>query len=161
MTVKSELKKFMESQKVEKYDLDALVKVATGAVKAFAKNSKATMSGGRILMPLEYFGVETKHYVDNAVYPSVAETADMIRPAVPQTFPGLDMVGGAKASFSLPSSQLKSAMGMSNVKAAKKTFDAMFTKVLLKATSPKSHKKELLTSHVTKVLAQKQFAMLH
>ena len=162
MTVKSELKRFMEARKVEKVDLDALTKLAVEAVGAFAKNMKSagSMKGGRVLLPAEYFGVETNHYVNEAVAPSVAETAEMIRPSIEQTFPDT-MEGGAMRHFHVPQMVMKSAFGKSDVKREKKIFDAMFTKVLMKVTAPKAAKKEVTVEMVRKVLSQKQFSLLH
>lgn len=52
-------------------------------------------SGGKIVMPLEYFGVDSNNFVDAADGVSVAPTADYVRPPIASTF----QTAGAGFSF--------------------------------------------------------------
>lgn len=54
-------------------------------------------SGGKIVMPLEYFGVESNNFVEAADGVSVAPTAEYVRPPIASTF---QSAGAGSGSFS-------------------------------------------------------------
>lgn len=124
-------------------------------------------SGGKIVMPLEYFGVESNNFVDSSEGVSVAPTVDYVRPPIASTFQS----AGAGFSFTKASVAMvvedvankynKSVENKSKVVAvvkskAEKTFSQILTSVM-----KKNKKDHLSVSDLKSVLDMKKYKAMH
>lgn len=124
-------------------------------------------SGGKIVMPLEYFGVESNNFVEAAEGVSVAPTADYVRPPIASTFQS----AGAGFAFTKASVAMvvedvankynKSVEKKSHVVVALKAkAEETFSDVL--RTVMKKHKKDHLSlSEWNSVASMKKYRALH
>lgn len=127
---------------------------------------KAVLKGGRVTMPLEYFGASTNNYIDAPKHTDMAVTDSRIRPAFDAV-----MAGGAdtptfKLSMTTTQNMCKEVINTSQVEVIVRT--SAMKKVHVKLTS---HLSELLlslrkrvkgdalkASDVSSVLSLKKFA---
>lgn len=131
-----------------------------------------SQSGGRVLLPSEYFGVASNHYVDTLNNNGVDMTVNnmWIRPPMDLVNPSSS--GGARADFELPMQAFKvacidAAQNMSvNVKltqAAQKALHQQFTAVMgevLKSAARKSVDDRLDSKIIEDVLSMKKYKVL-
>ena len=126
--------------------------------------------GAETTMPLEYFGVDSKHYHDNAPQgTNMAVTNSLIRPAFAVNDPmGLIAGGGARtqAQFSVPLTAVKQVCQKQGVavsgaaqKVLQQKFDSEFSQVLAKV-SKKFGSEQLKGADLEQVLKQKKFQKL-
>jgi hypothetical protein len=130
------------------------------------KKSIKKHSGGKIVLPLEYFGVETNHYVSEPVNEqSTAATQDFIRPPV-------EFIGGAN-KFSITTKAVESAIDeftskyhkevtnkSKTAKAIKKNFESIISCLLIKIN--KKYKKDhLCVTSLKEISSMKKYAILH
>lgn len=126
--------------------------------------------GGRVLMPSEYFGVASNHYVSSETMSSngVDMTVNNMWIRPPMDLMGPIVSGGAK-TFVLPFTVFKNMLSSlsSDAKltgAAQKTLHADLSKKLasvLQAAARKCQDAHLSKSALTDALAMKKFAAFH
>lgn len=132
---------------------------------------RSKQSGGKIVMPLEYFGVESGNFVESAEGVSVAPTADYIRPPIESTFQAVQTGGKAGSYVSLKSVGMvvedvsakynKSVEKRSQVvKALKAKSEQKFSEVLERAKS-KAKSDHLDASSLQSVISMKKYSLMH
>lgn len=135
--------------------------------KELAKGEKK-QNGGRVVMPLEYFGVDSKNFVATSDGQSVEPTADYIRPPL-----DVQMVGGASSKVSVSMSAIilvmddvvakknKTIKGKAAVaKALKSKFENVLGGIIERAAK-KSKDGYMSASDVRSVLEMKKYSKLH
>ena len=142
------------------------------SLQAFVKNQSQKLSkqlqrgGAETTLPLEYFGVKTNHYFEDAprgVDMTVSDST--IRPAFSIVDPNNTIKdGGAAASFSIPAVSIKRAtanMGVSPKmqQIMKSKFENTMQQVLRKA-GKKSNNKHLYLQDLKDILSQRQYQTL-
>lgn len=143
--------------------LQRAAKIAKGAA---IDHQHVSQSGGRVLMPSEYFGVSTNHYVDVSKLSSngVDMTVNNMWIRPPMDLMGPITTGGA-AQFQLPVATVKAACcQISDAKvtlAAQKTLHADFAKKMssvLEAAQRKSKEEHLSAQVLTEAISMKKHA---
>ena len=141
-----------------------------GAQSVSVKHLQQQRGGAETTLPLEYFGVDSKHYHDNAPQgTNMAVTNSLIRPAFAVNDPmGLIAGGGARtqAQFSVPLTAVKQVCQKQGVavsgaaqKVLQQKFDSEFSQVLAKV-SKKFGSEQLKGADLEQVLKQKKFQKL-
>jgi hypothetical protein len=136
-------------------------------LKKYGMRRASNQQGGKIVMPLEYFGVESNNFVESAEGVSVAPTADYVRPPIGSTFQtagagsfislkAVDMVVEDVASKYNKNVEKKRLV----VKALKKTAEKKFTEILMKVKS-KSKSEHMSVSSWNDVVSMKKYNSMH
>lgn len=136
-----------------------------------ALSSKVQRGGAETTLPMEYFGVRTNHYSENApVGADMSVTATNIRPAfVVKDLQGVIKEGGG-GRFSVPFTSVKEAVSKYQTttsvqvrnqaqKLVQQKFEMEFNNVLSKARKLQKNE-HLATSTLEKVLSQRQYQKL-
>jgi hypothetical protein len=119
-------------------------KVATAMKKA--SKSPQSMSGGRIVLPGEYFGAASTRYFPTVTSTDMTVTAEIIRPAIPTHDISGAIQGGGAPAFIVPASCIKTAFIEAMLDVRKTTkIDADALKML------KNHFEALMTDFFKKV----------
>jgi hypothetical protein len=119
-------------------------------------------SGGRVSMPIDFFGTPSSSYAEGA------RTNYVIRPEIAQTFKPILTTGGAGAAafttthtkVSEAITKTKTPMTKSAAKAIKLGFETKMHDALTKMSKTTKGVKELTTETFSKVVAQRKFKML-
>lgn len=120
--------------------------------------------GGRVSMPIDYFGTPGAGYVKDALYPSMSPTETDVRPPLEQTFKPL--LTGGKSTISISLQRVKDSIRNTGIvvtqkgaKQVKRNYELMMHKVLQKVAT-KTKDGQLKIDTFMKVLSEKQFQML-
>ena len=131
-------------------------------------NKKRQRGGAATTLPLEYFGVKTGHYFENAPEgTNMSVTDSAIRPA----FSVVDLQntikdGGAKSNFTVPAISVKracEAVGISINGAQQRTIKSKFENVMhdvIRKASKKNTSDYLSLTSLQAVLEQRQYQKL-
>ena len=169
--IKSSLKQFGYNS----YD-PAINEVINKCLYSFVQNENTSMQqarkrqqgGAETTLPLEYFGVKTGHYFDNAAPgTNMSVTDSAIRPA----FSVVDLQntikdGGAKSNFTVPAISVKracEAVGGTTAAAQQRTIKSKFENVLqevIRKASKKNTSDHLSLTFLQAVLEQRQYQKL-
>ena len=147
---------------------NALFKFVSSELKKGAKKQ----NGGRIVMPLEYFGVDSKNFVATSNGASVQATADYIRPPMEMNILGAAQQGGAKKTVNVPLNVIQTTIEEVSAKVNKQVenkgkvakqlkarFESTISGVLERA-SKKAEKNHLSSESLKEVLAMKKYSKL-
>lgn len=141
---------------------NAIYRFAYNEFARYAKKSE--LIGGRVVLPLEYFGVDSGRYVhQEGPFTNMAITADTIRPEM--KISGLE--GGAPDEFTVSikdcTSLFKSIVGdvkvhkrLEIIKCFKTRLDAAMTKLFLSVRKA-NKKEEILSVEMLKAKLTKKF----
>lgn len=136
-------------------------------------SKRPSQRGGRVAMPLEYFGGETSSYTSSPKFTDISSTNSWIRPSLslndPSGFLGtqkaLDpFVGGAAPCFQVPKSSCKEALAHLDiehskhlVEESKLKFEKLMTKVFNKVRKSSKLSSTLKESELKSVLNQQSY----
>jgi hypothetical protein len=160
------LKKNFKSFGFKSYD-DGIIAYFNTIFQNFVENQlKKGMKGGRIVLPLEYFGVETNHFIAHPEFDSMAVTDSHIRPPME-----MSIGGGLKFSVSLKAveSAIEEIASKHNketyrkqktAKAIQKKFEKIATEILLKV-SKRASGETLILSELQKITEMRKYSALH
>ena len=163
--VKSSLKQFGYNS----YD-SSINTVINRCLSSFVQNENTSMQrarkrqqgGAETTLPLEYFGVKTGHYFENAPQGTdMSVTDSMIRPAFSVVDLQNTIKGGAKTNFTVPAISVKracEAVGSTTTAAQQRTIKSKFENVLqevLRKASKKNVGDHLSLSSLQAVLEQR------
>lgn len=180
--VKSNLKKYgykIYDDKTVQLINDALTCFSTNALRKISKKYSAAkkggdvQEGGRVILPSEYFGVDSGKYADTVAAVDMSVTSELIRPALLVDDPtGAIMQGGA-SKFSISSTAFKSCVNeqMSSLKLHDLTMSSKALKALqnnyetlmdgaLKKTSKEYKSNELSSHNLETVLKMNKYSLL-
>jgi len=146
--------------------LQRAAKVAKGTV---IDHQHVAQSGGRVLMPSEYFGVPSNHYVETLSSNGVDMTVNNMWIRPPMDLMGPIVSGGGTKDFALPFTVFKSMLSSvsSDIKltsAAQKTLHADLSKKLagvLQAAARKCQNGTLSKSALVETLSMRKYAAFH
>jgi hypothetical protein len=169
--INGQLKKF-GFREAEEGVYDIINKYHLGLVKNVA-SKKQSLQGGRVAMPLEYFGGETSSYTSSPNFTDISSTNSWVRPTLPLNDPSgflgtqkaLDpFVGGGAPCFQVPKSSCKEALSHLDIEHSKnlveKTklkFETLMTKVLNKVSKSSKSSSVLKQSELKSVLNQQSY----
>lgn len=127
-----------------------------------------SMMGGRVLMPAEFFGATTNHYVPEALGQNMGVTEQFIRPAM-----DAHMAGGGDGVFRVSERAVRAAVSEAllklgkqqkvsgdHVRALKAKYEALITAAVAKAAKKLSSEGHLKNGDLKAVLDMKKFAAL-
>lgn len=134
---------------------------------------KGQIEGGRIVLPMEYFGVDTAHYVENPSFTNMAVSENFIRPPMQMTTQGMEG-GGIVKRFQVPLKAIQTAIeevsSKLNKKVAKKDktskalknkFEKIATEILSKVVKISKKDSHLHHNHVAEVSNMKKYNIIH
>lgn len=138
-------------------------------LSAFQGKKGRLTGGAETTLPLEYFGVNSKHYHEDApLGTDMQVTNSMVRPAFLVNDPAgvLQQVGSSKRTFKISSAAVKSILNEHNVqvrqnaqKLMQEKFEGAFEQVLAKVAK-KFGTNELQGSQLQEILNQQKFQKL-
>jgi hypothetical protein len=151
------------------YDADTITHF-NKFLEKFVENTLAKSikkyTGGKIVLPMEYFGVETNHYVDDPSFQSTLPNQDFIRPPI-------ELSGGATAKFTITLKAVESAIEeftskyhkeISNktkvAKTLKNKFECVISTILSKIYK-KYKKNHLCVNNLKSITDMKKHSILH
>lgn len=128
---------------------------------------KKQRGGAETTLPLEYFGVDSKHYFENApLGTDMGVTASTIRPAFVVNDPAGVIKGGGNNKFNVPFTAVQSVCKQQNVqirnqaqKLIQQKFESVFGEVVSK-TAKKFGNNQLKGSELEQVLQQHKYQKL-
>ena len=140
-------------------------------VAKHAKHTKGTksggdevQSGGRIVMPMEYYGVQTSEYVENPTHSDTSVSDTWVRPPLEMNLVG--MAGGA-AKFAVILKSVESALEEHDIykknKVAKhlqSKIEAVFSEIINKASKTSQDKTHLYARDLEAILDMKKYKIL-
>lgn len=153
-----------------------VIELLNKAFKNYIKNTIAKhakhggegeQSGGRVIMPMEYYGVQTSEYVDAPVYSDMSVSDSWVRPPLEMNLVGMD--GGA-AKFVLSLKSVESALEELNLDIYKKNkvakrlqskIETMFSEIIKKASKKSQDKSCLLAKDLKAIIDMKKYKILH
>lgn len=163
------ISKMMAKYNIKSWD-NEIVSVLNNALYKFVQKElskgEKKQNGGRIVMPLEYYGVDSKNFVETSAGQSVEPTVDYIRPPLE-----VQMVGGTQklqvtmsaiqtVMEEISSKQNKTIEKKTQVaKALKSKFEEVMESVLSKA-SKKAKEGHMSGSELKEVLQMKKYSKL-
>ena len=130
--------------------------------------NKLKKSGGRIVLPSEYFGHESGSYFKNLSNngTDMSVTDSMIRPAISTHDITGVITGGSSASFNMPLKSFKLGLSEVNIKLSnehthklKNDFEVLMTKMLKNIAKKKSDNLTLM--EVRSEVAKRQYKAFH
>jgi hypothetical protein len=128
--------------------------------------STGTMQGGRVIMPMEYYGVQTSAYVENPAHSDMSVSDTWVRPPLEMNMVG--MVGGA-AKFALSLKSVESMLEELNLDIYKKNkvakhlqskLEGMFSEIIKKTSKASQDKTHLYARDLEAILDMKKYKML-
>lgn len=136
-----------------------------------AKHTKHTksggdevQSGGRVIMPMEYYGVQTSEYVEAPTHSDMSVSDTWVRPPLEMNLVG--MAGGA-AKFLLSLKSVESALEEHDIykknKVAKhlqSKIETMFSEIINKVSKKSQDKSCLLAKDLKAILDMKKYKIL-
>lgn len=130
-------------------------------------NEEHVMKGGRVVLPIDYFGASSLNNVHSCNHTSMLPTATYIRPPLDQTFEPILTQGGGKKKFTVSQSKVsdawestKLAITSKGLKAVKEGYERKMNDALKKASVLGKHENVLSKQTLTEVLQMKKYAML-
>ena len=129
-------------------------------------SKKSSQSGGRVSLPIDYFGVQgTTKMTTDISSPFLVSNQEYLRPELDQTFEPILTGGGnkfsvSKTTFKEVAEKHKLKLTQKGLDALKQTYDHKVSKVLEKVS--KKYKKEdtLHEEMIQTVLKQREFKIL-
>jgi len=151
------------------FDIE-VIELLNKAFKNYIKNTvaksggKESQAGGRVIMPMEYYGVQTSEYVENPAHSDTSVSDTWVRPPLEMNLAG--MVGGA-AKFSLSLKSVESALEEYNIykknKVAKhlqSKIEGVFSEIIKKTSKTSQDKTHLYARDLEAILDMKKYKML-
>lgn len=149
-----------------------VIELLNKAFKNYIKNTVAkhvkhggeAQAGGRVIMPMEYYGTQTSEYVENPVHSDTSVSDTWVRPPLEMNLVG--MAGGA-AKFALSLKSVESALEEHDLykknKVAKhlqSKIENVFSEVIKKASKASSDKTHLYARDLQAILDMKKYKIL-
>lgn len=136
--------------------------------------SEATQSGGRVIMPMEYYGVQTSAYTENPVHSDMSVSDTWVRPPLEMNIAeGAGMTGGA-AKFVLSLKSVESALEELSkknnldiykknkvVKHLQSKIETLFGEIIKKASKKSQEKSHLHAEDLKNIIDMKKYKILH
>lgn len=172
------LKKSFKAFGFKSYDSETISlfnKVLHNFVENQLKKGINNHHGGRIVLPLEYFGVDTNHYVAHPEYTSMGVTENFIRPPMEmQNASWNDVQTGGTARFAVPLKAVESAIEevstkhskevyrkMKTAKAIQNKFEKIATEIMGKVKKTSESQEHLSIQNLHKITGMKKYKSLH
>lgn len=144
-----------------------VIELLNKAFKNYIKNTvaksggKGSQAGGRVIMPMEYYGVQTSEYVENPAHSDTSVSDTWVRPPLE-----MNLIGGA-AKFALSLKSVESALEEYDMykknKVAKhlqSKIEGIFSEVIKKSSKTSQDKTHLYARNLEEILDMKKYKML-
>jgi hypothetical protein len=169
------LKKNFKAFGFKSYEAESIShfnKIFQNFVENQLKKGISKHHGGRIVLPMEYFGVETNHFVAHPEFTSMAVTDTHIRP--PMEMQVLDSQAGGARKFSVSLKAVESAIEeisakhtkevyrkQRTAKAIQQRFEKIAAEILHKVSKKSENKEHLQANHLQTITNMKKYSYLH
>lgn len=137
----------------------------TKSTKSTKSGGDEVQSGGRIVMPMEYYGVQTSEYIEAPTHSDTSVSDTWVRPPLEMNLVG--MAGGA-AKFAVSLKSVESALEEHDIykknKVAKhlqSKIETMFSEIINKVSKKSQDKSCLLAKDLKAILDMKKYKILH